>query len=1051
MPADQYENNNAASRTPFTIRDNHVCIDTAPGPHLRTRMTLHQLFHLAYQENWATIECRITTSTASQRSRLLRWLTTHINNAQLCPTIRRMEEIIREHLHRRHRYKSSRGKASQRFIKIIHAHECARASKIRSILHSPDVINLHPDPAAAANLCICDKLVPPIRTQFCNFTREALQVTSNMPLPPAQECACRRHLPDCHDFVDEHVVTVNYNAIPNTSLQHLLWQGSKYRLNFDKSDILPAISLGLSTYIATECSRASAQRLSAEQMHTFREQLHRWRDAVLNRCRTNLAVSGPPAQAAMPLGARLALEQLQQHFVICPVDKTSHNLGICCKQWYLHRLSAELDSPSYTNSAESPQQILARHAAWNADRGYPHTNVLPYLYYVLKAHKSPPTGRGIAGITRLNSVNDNPAPPNAVQQTNAMPGLPQQATPQHATSTLNVPSRIQQLHDTPPHKPCCSTTPASRALSYALQGIITTLRQKDDQLYTRTGIRRCWIVQSAEEVVRDLKLNASFYHNCTPHTCDFTSMYTQLPQDRILNNVEHAIQEAHTHQRSLMRNPPEHLYMLSRGKNRGTWTLGPEPGALSVADMINHLHFIVQNTFFRASDNTTRHQLCGIPMGTNAGPEIATLTLYKDEADFIDELVDAGNLQEAKRHATNARFIDDVLSWDTLPPPRERYGLGWRETTDPDGSCTFLGIKIRKWMNGMLRLSVFDKAAEWHFSVIRYPSVYSNIPHHQPAGVFTGQLTRFWHICNNVADFKDAVTQLTLRLLLRGHAPSTLAQGWNKYVRRRHHDNHTFHCKRTRWFQRMVQWALHHPIPPPDVAVPAPAAATDTAATFAPNNDQEPPTPDSTIPEHLPRQRNVDTGQPAPVPSRKRCHPDTTPASTAARKRRPNNNPHSTGFRVCALHAVNAVLQAFSKPAFTEAGFDAIANLLDIQYMNLISHRSARAIRHADRNRNRDGYNIEVLMNAFTQHALQCSYFNRRAQSDNTPPRVDGPPTAFLVHQAQPEPGHFVALIRCGSLWQLWNNGVATPATFADLHEFHTRNYRQVCTYFKVS
>ena len=289
-------------------------------------------------------------------------------------------------------------------------------------------------------------------------------------------------------------------------------------------------------------------------------------------------------------------------------------------------------------------------------------------------------------------------------------------------------------------------------------------------------------------------------------------------------------------------------------------------------------------------------------------------------------------------------------------------------------------------MNGMLRLSVFDKAAEWHFSVIRYPSVYSNIPHHQPSGVFTGQLTRFWHICNNVIDFKSAVTQLTLRLLIRGHAPSTLAQGWNKYVRRRHHNNHTFHCKRTRWFQRMVQWALHHPIPPPDL--PLPAAAADPPATCEAGNGQEPPTPDSTIPGHPPPQHSVGTGQPVQGPSRKRRHPDTPPASTAARKRQQPNNPNATGFRICALHAVNAVLQAFSKPTFTEAGFDDIANELDIQFMNLVSRRSARAIRLADRNRNRDGYNIEVLIQAFSQHALQCSYFNRRAQPNNTPPRI---------------------------------------------------------------
>ncbi|GBG76228.1 hypothetical protein CBR_g21976 [Chara braunii] len=169
-------------------------------------------------------------------------------------------------------------------------------------------------------------------------------------------------------------------------------------------------------------------------------------------------------------------------------------------------------------------------------------------------------------------------------------------------------------------------------------------------------------------------------------------------------------------------------------------------------------------------------------MGTNSGPEIANLTLYWDEARFVDDL-QRRDLRAAQRYAFTYRLIDDVLSWGHLPPPSEDYGLEWKETTTPDGSCTFLGAHLQVRPDGSLRMSVFDEAAEWSFPVIRYPSAASNVPAHQPAGVFTGQLTRFEYVCNNWYDFKTAAAMLTRRMLFRGHSPTTLAKGWTSYIR----------------------------------------------------------------------------------------------------------------------------------------------------------------------------------------------------------------------------------------------------------------------------
>ncbi|GBG85632.1 hypothetical protein CBR_g40360 [Chara braunii] len=174
------------------------------------------------------------------------------------------------------------------------------------------------------------------------------------------------------------------------------------------------------------------------------------------------------------------------------------------------------------------------------------------------------------------------------------------------------------------------------------------------------------------------------------------------------------------------------LNMFIRGPCSGQWTTDSGPDNLSVSQILQHLRFVVDNTFLYARDDTLRKQIIGIPMGTNAGPEISNLTLYWDEALFIDD-IRQHDPQAAQRYAFTYRLIDDVLSWGQLPPPSEHYELEWKEITATDGLCTFLGMHLRVRSDGSLRMSVFDKAAAWDFPVIRYPSATSNIPSHQPA------------------------------------------------------------------------------------------------------------------------------------------------------------------------------------------------------------------------------------------------------------------------------------------------------------------------------
>jgi Josephin len=525
-------------------------------------------------------------------------------------------------------------------------------------------------------------------------------------------------------------------------------------------------------------------------------------------------------------------------------------------------------------------------------------------------------------------------------------------------------------------------------------------------------------------------------------------MYTKLPQDRILRNVEKAIKEAHDYQLAHYTPTSKELYMFTSTKLRGQWTHIHHPNTLSVQEMIEHVHFIVKNTYFMSADGTIRHQKFGIPMGTNAGPEIANLCLYVDEAKYVDDLHAAGNTREAQLHANTSRFIDDVLSWDTLPPPPSIYGLEWKETTNNDGSCNFLGVKIHKWSNGMIRLSVFDKAAEWNFHVIRYPSKLSNIPIHQPAGILTGQVTRFWNICNNLSDFKHAVTQLTLRLLLRGHPPSTLMKGWNKYVRRHHRRSTSLSVKVTHWFRRMVQWALHHPLPDPSMHTQSTPATTNTIdahnaqsipETAMPPCDNPTRSPTNvTAPDHTstntctPRTRNPRTCNPRTRNPKRRSTAQDTDYSPPGTKhtKRPR---HASPANVCGLHALNACLQAYSLHPFTFASLNTLAQTIDAQEAAAFQHdpRELRIFRRENgTNRNSSGFTLQTLLHALHKRNLQYTQHSSPVFT-----QLPASCLALLLHTPQPEPlGHFVALVKKHNSWHLFDNDACTRTFASNFH-----------------
>ena len=54
---------------------------------------------------------------------------------------------------------------------------------------------------------------------------------------------------------------------------------------------------------------------------------------------------------------------------------------------------------------------------------------------------------------------------------------------------------------------------------------------------------------------------------------------------------------------------------------------------------MEHVRFIVNNTYICNDRSNIKKQTVGIPMGTNASPGLANLTLYTDESEYVDNLI----------------------------------------------------------------------------------------------------------------------------------------------------------------------------------------------------------------------------------------------------------------------------------------------------------------------------------------------------------------------------------------------------------------------------
>ena len=719
----------------------------------------------------------------------LHWLQAVITLDERSTTVKELEQMLQERLRTKrtrltHQREVKRKGGLLNFIKVFHLNKLINASNLRQVLHDPTVTVLHPDPKAANDLQVCDKLPVPLLRLLGNFTHVAFNLEDAIDRQKCGKCPGCELLSKATDTrkVDGHLVALDPDFIPNVQVREWMAKGAKFRLNRDPRGMLVAVREGLCQYIelylkANKCTPEDTEKLEC------------WKESILKHTQRNLdgLVNNNTQEVLENAQMKHVMKQLQEHLVVVPVDKAGHNIAFVCQTWYAQKLKEELthENGAYRDAQETVEDVLERHKAMNDKFGFTHDESFPYLYGILKAHKQPVQLRFIAGCSKKGGA--------ILKGAN---GKEQQK--QEKENEEEFIRRMTRERNT---KPKSSLTEASKEGVKMLRAVMDTLREREEDCFKKTGVRKWWTVESIEEVALGIKDAEHKLIGKKMRTADFTTMYTKLPHQKLLDTVIIAWDRAVEFKNKETASTGNWVLNLDWEGNYSFEQASAEmETGLTKQKYLELLEFLItENHIWNGGE--LRKQVIGIPMGSPVSPHLANLFRYVIEAQYVEELLRNGHKDQALACEHTYGYIDDLCTFGGPLPSEEHYGIPMTVDAIPRDSVNFLGMKITaNKFDRPPRLGIVEKQEEWNFAVIKYPHASSNIPWNQGAAVFKGQLIRYAVICNNLWDFQMASLRLAGRLIQRGHHSRVLASTWMKYLEERwpHHVSHKYRMQE--WF-----------------------------------------------------------------------------------------------------------------------------------------------------------------------------------------------------------------------------------------------------------
>jgi len=303
------------------------------------------------------------------------------------------------------------------------------------------------------------------------------------------------------------------------------------------------------------------------------------------------------------------LTDLQDRFVINPIDKAGNNFGIVCKQYYIEVLKKELGIDNISgikgNAVYLPvnknTSDIIDSQKYELQKNYnikisDKDSSIPLLFWIPKLHKNPYKSRFIAGASN------------------------------------------------------CTTKQLSVEVTLCLKTIRNHFSKYCTAINKHTGINCFWSINNSMEFISKIKnMKAK-----SIDSFDFSTLYTNLPLTSLKLVMEKLIVKmfCHSHHKYINVNSYKRISFWSEKYKHNNWK------SYTVETLICAINFLLDNTFIQFGPYLFK-QIHGIPMGSNCSPLLADLYLSWLEYQFMQTLMKS-NFSLAKKLSHNARYIDDI-------------------------------------------------------------------------------------------------------------------------------------------------------------------------------------------------------------------------------------------------------------------------------------------------------------------------------------------------------------------------------------------------------
>ena len=272
------------------------------------------------------------------------------------------------------------------------------------------------------------------------------------------------------------------------------------------------------------------------------------------------------------------MDNFHKRFVLVPADKGGNNVLIVCKKYYIEVILKELDtcngtSPqTYTPCTAHVGDLLAAHVDFmNGQNISVPTDLrnLPSFYWLPKMHKNPIGSRFIAASS------------------------------------------------------ACTTKPLSKLLTYSLKLVAKHFKQYCEGITRNTGINCFWIIDNAVDVLTKFKkLNRT---KAAKHfgSYDFSTLYTAISHDLLLDNISQLIREAYSIRGA--------KYVIIKKDGKAYWSNAESTNDHSVTEvqLIEQIKFLIDNIYIEVGNRIFRQTIgIHVPMGTDCAPLLANLFLF---------------------------------------------------------------------------------------------------------------------------------------------------------------------------------------------------------------------------------------------------------------------------------------------------------------------------------------------------------------------------------------------------------------------------------------